>query len=92
MFLTDAQILDIVKPLTQPAAIVRWFVREGFTVKVRPNGMPLISSAHYEAVMTAQEVKPVADGSNVGLNVVALKKALNYGDGQKTQKQPARAT
>ena len=47
-YLTDVEILDIVKPLTQPAAIVRWFNDHGLYVKKRPNGMPLISRGHFE--------------------------------------------
>lgn len=48
-YLTDVEVIDIVKPLTQPAAIVRWFNDHGFYVKKRPNGMPLISRGHFEA-------------------------------------------
>jgi len=54
--LTDAEIREMVFPLTQPAAIVRWFKKQGFTVKVRPNGMPLVSRAHFDAMMTVGEV------------------------------------
>jgi hypothetical protein len=52
-FLTDDEIRQIAHPLTQPAAIVRWFRHNGFDgLKVRPNGMPLIARAHFDA-MTA---------------------------------------
>lgn len=89
MYLSDEEIRSITHPLSQPAAMVRWFMRNGFVVKIRPNGMPLISRAHYETVMSEQAIE--ADKSKSGLNVAALKKAVRYGDdGQKTQKQPAR--
>lgn len=52
-YLTDVEILDIVKPLTQPSAIVRWFNNHGFYVKKRPNGMPLIGRGHFESRMAA---------------------------------------
>lgn len=50
-FLSDEEILEIVDPLTQPAAIMRWFKNNGFPdVKKRPNGMPLIARAYFDAV------------------------------------------
>lgn len=50
-YLSDPEIRDIVKPLQQPAAIVRWFLKAGFAgLKVRPNGMPLIARAHFDQV------------------------------------------
>jgi len=50
-FLTDSEIKEVTAPLTQPAAIVRWFKNNGFgEVKVRPNGMPLINRAHFDTV------------------------------------------
>jgi hypothetical protein len=60
-FLTDAEIKEIVFPLTQPAAIVRWFRKNGFTeMKVRPNGMPLISLEHFDSIASGGMVKPAA--------------------------------
>lgn len=56
-FLSEAEIFAIVHPLTQPAAIVRWFMSNGFTeLKVRPNGLPLIARAYFDQV-TAGSVK-----------------------------------
>lgn len=49
-FLTDSEILEIVKPLQQPAAIVRWFRDHGYICRVKPNRMPLISRSHFEQV------------------------------------------
>lgn len=60
-YLTNAEILEIVDPLTQPAAIVRWFKNNGYTVKVRPNGMPLVTRQHFEQV-TGGNVDPVTSG------------------------------
>ena len=60
-FLTDEEIRTIVKPLTQPAAIVRWFRVNGFTeMKIKPNGMPLISLEHFDAVAGGGQSKPPA--------------------------------
>lgn len=57
-FLTDDEIRQIVSPLSQPAAIVRWFRQNGFDgLKVRPNGMPLITRSHFEAVTASIAMK-----------------------------------
>jgi hypothetical protein len=50
-YLTDPEILEIASPLTQRAAIVRWFKNNGFgVVRVRPNGMPLIMRSALEQI------------------------------------------
>lgn len=48
--LTQAEIDSICEPLKQPAAQVRYLKRLGVNVKRKPNGRPLVSRAHYEAV------------------------------------------
>ena len=53
-FLTDAEIMDICRPLTQPAAMVRRLRDMGFFVKTRPNGWPLISRANFVDVLSGQ--------------------------------------
>lgn len=49
----DEELRRIAAPLTQPAAIRRWFARQGFVIREKPNGMPLISRAHFEAHLSA---------------------------------------
>lgn len=49
--LTDAEIADICAPLKTGAAQCRFLQRLGFLVKVKPNGRPLVSRAHFDAVM-----------------------------------------
>jgi len=52
--LTEEEILLIMHPLTQSAAILRWFKQNGFVdVKKRPNGMPLISRSYFDAITTS---------------------------------------
>lgn len=51
-YLTDSEMRDICAPLTRSDAIRRWFSRNGFHFAKKPNGMPLISRAHYESVMS----------------------------------------
>jgi len=94
-YLTDDEIRAMAKPLTQPAAIARWLEREGFTVKAKPNGMPLIARAHFEAVLSGQTSQAPASndsGPNSGPNVVAFLQKFSRGTsgGQKTKKQSAR--
>lgn len=50
-YLTDAEIADICRPLTQGAAQIRLLQRMGLIVKRRPDGTPLVGRAHYEAFM-----------------------------------------
>ncbi|MBC2731345.1 DUF4224 domain-containing protein [Thiobacillus sp.] len=97
-FLSDAEMLHICKPLTQPAAMIRYLKREGFNVKRRPDGWPLISRANYDAVMMGQ-AQPAAAGdtAQAGPNVQALLDRFRttgapYGNGTKEKKQPAGAT
>lgn len=51
-YLTDNEMRDICAPLTRSDAIRRWFASNGFHFAKKPNGMPLISRAHYESVMS----------------------------------------
>lgn len=60
-YLSDDEILKIVWPLTQPAAILRWFRNNGFPeVRRRPSGLPLVSRAYFDTV-TAGNSRAVAD-------------------------------
>lgn len=53
-FLTDAELRIIAAPLRQPAAIIRWFRQQGFDVRIKPNGMPLLSRNHFDDVMAGR--------------------------------------
>jgi hypothetical protein len=53
-YLTDAEVEEITKPLTQGAARIRYFKSIDCKVKLRPNGQPLVGRAEYEAVMTSR--------------------------------------
>ncbi len=97
-YLSDDEILGFCRPLTQPAAMIRYLKREGFHVKRRPDGWPLLSRANFDAVMMGH-AQPAAAGDTpqAGPNVQALLDRFRtpgapYGNGTKTQKQPARAT
>lgn len=48
--LTDEEIAGICKPLTQPAAQVRYLKRLGLVVARKPNGKPLVNRRHYDEV------------------------------------------
>lgn len=94
--LSDAELLEICKPLTQPAAMIRYLRAEGFFVKRRPNGWPLVSRANYEAVMMGHaQAAPAAGSVASGPNVQALLDRFRttgapYDNGTKEKKQPAR--
>lgn len=71
-FLSDTEILTVCSPLTQPAAMIRYLKDQGFHVKRRPNGWPLISRANFESVMMGS-APPVSTGNAaVGPNAQAL--------------------
>ena len=42
-FLTDDELLELCKPLTQPAAMCRYIERLGLPYMRKPNGRPLVS-------------------------------------------------
>lgn len=97
--LTTEEILDMVSPLQQPAAIVRWFKKQGFVVKVvRPNGFPLISRTAWEAHLsvtpteTAATIETPANTPDVAAFLARFQKGVGYGPhGKKTTNQPAGA-
>jgi hypothetical protein len=46
--LTDAEIADICRPLTQHAAQVRYLRALGLTVQRRPDGSPIVRRSDWE--------------------------------------------
>lgn len=49
--LTDAEIDSICDGYVQKAAMVRFLRSLGLTVRVKPNGRPLVNRNHYNAVL-----------------------------------------
>lgn len=68
--LTDEKIDNICEGLTQNAAKVRFLRGMGLEVRRKPNGKPLVNSAHYDAVTGAKKDKftggPAANSSMAG--------------------------
>ena len=65
-YLTDNEIREITYPLTQPAAIRRWFEQNGFAgAKIKPNGLPLIfrSAFHLEQEPALEKPPVTLDAS-----------------------------
>lgn len=94
----DDEIRRIAAPLTQPAAIRRWFVKQGFTIRVKPNGMPLISRAHFDAHLSAAPAPAEATAEtasntpDVAGFLEKFRKGVGYGPhGKKANQQPAGA-
>ena len=82
-FLSDDEIREIVTPLTQPAAIVRWFRANGFPdCRVRPNGLPLITRAQFDAVSAGQAGQQ-PDTASDDLDLTAYLK--KFGKGPKSK-------
>ena len=48
--LTKAELAEITGRL-KPTAQAKWFRKNGFTVLLRADGMPLVSRAHFEVKM-----------------------------------------
>ncbi len=48
--LTDVEIDNICRGLTQNAAMVRYLRNMGLYVRQKPNGRPLVNRAHYDIV------------------------------------------
>lgn len=97
-YLSDVELLDVCKPLTQPAAMIRYLKDQGFHVKRRPNGWPLVSRANFDSVMMGHAQAAQNDGEQTaGPNVQALLDRFRtpgapYGDnGTKEKKQSARS-
>lgn len=65
LYLTDEQLAFITKPLTQPAARIKFLRESGFHVIVRPDGTPTVSVANYERVTNGAAVS-VAGGPSSG--------------------------
>lgn len=92
----DDEIRRIAAPLTQPAAICRWFVKQGFTIRIKPNGMPLISRAHFDAHLSGAAVAAAVDTPSNTPDVAGFlekfRKGVGYGPhGKKANQQPAGA-
>lgn len=50
-WLTDPEIDDLCAGLVQSAAKVRYLQGLGLTVKLKPNGRPIVNRAHFDEVM-----------------------------------------
>ncbi|WP_236673855.1 hypothetical protein ACKZDW_10470 [Ralstonia syzygii subsp. celebesensis] len=93
-------MLDLAKPLVQPAAIVRWFKGQGFVCRIKPNRMPLISRQHFEHASGlapvlkdsegARQQNAAAGGEPDAAALLARFQRKNS-NGTNQEKQPARA-
>jgi hypothetical protein len=66
--LTDAEIDNICDGLTQNAAKVRFLKDQGFHVRQKPNGRPLINRKHYDGIAAG---KPAEDSEEPAWTVPA---------------------
>lgn len=96
-FLSDSELLKLCEPLTQPAAMIRYLKDQGFFVKRRPNGWPLISRTNFEAVMMGSAPDAATGNAHAGPNAQALldrfkHNGATYGNGANEKKQSAGLT
>lgn len=93
--LSEAEIAAITEPLQQPGAQARALRAMGFTVKLKPNGRPLVSRANFEAVMGGYQVPAKVDREPAIVpNEGALMLMFDYKGGRhgpKAQAKPAGA-
>lgn len=90
-YLTDDEIAEITKPLTQGAARIKYFRRLGVKVEPRPDGQPLVWRADFEAGRLPAHA--ANDAPQATQNWAQLREKVQNGSrGEKTQRrQPARA-
>lgn len=62
--LTDAEIDSICDGYVQNAAKVRFLRAMGLTVRIKPNGRPLVNRSHYDAVHGAAQGQQGASFTN----------------------------
>ena len=88
-YLTELEIREIVAPLRQPAAIVRWFKNSGFDVTIRPNGMPLVTRANFEAVTGGIAAKSLKEPVGETPDVAGYLRSISKRSQQKSSPQKA---
>jgi hypothetical protein len=71
-YLTEEEIERLTRPLVQQAAIVKRLRAMGFTVKVAPDGSPIISRANHDLVMGGIQARPAANDAPAGPDEAAL--------------------
>ena len=60
--LSDPELADICRPLTQHAARIRYLRTLGLRVERRPDGSPLVRRADWERAQQAQNATPARRG------------------------------
>lgn len=91
MFLTDAEIAELCRPLTQPAAQVRYLRALKLEVTLKPNGRPVVVRSHAEAVLSGQrrgEPQAVVQGTQRP-DLDGLIELLRGRNGKTPKAQPA---
>ena len=72
LLLTDEEISELCSPLVQPAAQIRYLKSQGFVVKTKPNGKPMLSRAHVEQVMGSGPQRELAAAAPTEPNFAGL--------------------
>jgi hypothetical protein len=98
-YLSDPEVDGICAGLTRPSAMVRYLRREGFAVKTKPNGRPLLARANFDAVMagrsaaeTAADERRAAEPDAGALIDFFSRKKVQYARGPQAKTQSPRAS
>lgn len=78
-YLTDAEVLAMCEPLTQPAAICRFLGRLGLKVVTKPNGRPLVLRTELARVLAANPQESGQSVATAGPNVTGLQDYFKRG-------------
>jgi hypothetical protein len=78
-YLSDDEIAEITRPLTQGAARIKFFRRIGVRVEEQPNGQPLVWRSEFEAARHQAANEPS------GQDWSALESRVRYGRGKAAQ-------
>lgn len=87
-YLTDDEIAEICKPLTNGAARYRYLTEElGLHAGRKPNRQPLVARSEFERVMGAARVGKVAEMNAAVGDVAALRERWRGRNGAQTQRR-----
>lgn len=86
-YLTEEEIAELTKPLTQGAARIRKLRAYGLTVEPKPNGQPLVWRTDLEAVRRREEAA-ANDIRTQRLDWTPFRNRVRYGrGGEKAQRR-----
>lgn len=87
-FLTDDEVAEICKPLTNGAARYKHLVKLGLYAARKPNGQPLVARSEFERVLGAARMgDPAKETSGPAGDMVALRERWRGRNGTQAQRR-----